>query len=49
MVQPGVDMGNAQVFGYDKAKAAALSEALAGFPGSSTKRIRPIFSRSRAL
>ena len=33
VVQPGVDMGNTQVFGYDKAKAAPLSEALDGLPG----------------
>jgi D-tagatose-1,6-bisphosphate aldolase subunit GatZ/KbaZ len=33
VVQPGVDMGNTQVFGYDKAKAAPLSEALDGIPG----------------
>jgi len=33
VVQPGVDMGNAQVFGYDKDKAAALSAALHGIPG----------------
>jgi len=33
VVQPGVDMGNTQVFGYDKDKAAALSDALAGIPG----------------
>jgi D-tagatose-1,6-bisphosphate aldolase subunit GatZ/KbaZ len=33
VVQPGVDMGNAQVFGYDKDKAAALSAALRGIPG----------------
>jgi len=33
VVQPGVDMGNTQVFGYDKNKATALSDALAGIPG----------------
>ena len=33
VVQPGVDMGNTQVFGYDKTKAAPLSEALDGIPG----------------
>ena len=33
VVQPGVDMGNAQVFQYDKAKAARLSGALADIPG----------------
>ena len=33
VVQPGVDMGNTQVFGYDKAKAAALSAAVADIPG----------------
>ena len=33
VVQPGVDMGNTQVFGYDKNKAAALSDALGGIPG----------------
>ena len=33
VVQPGVDMGNGQVFGYDRAKAAALSAALSGIPG----------------
>ena len=33
VVQPGVDMGNTQVFGYDKAKAAALSAAIDDIPG----------------
>jgi D-tagatose-1,6-bisphosphate aldolase subunit GatZ/KbaZ len=33
VVQPGVDMGNTQVFGYDKAKAAPLSAAVAHIPG----------------
>ncbi len=33
VVQPGVDMGNNQVFAYDKAKAAALSAAVADIPG----------------
>ena len=33
VVQPGVDMGNTQVFGYDKAKAAALSAAVLDIPG----------------
>ena len=33
VVQPGVDMGNAQVFGYQPAKAAALSAAINGLPG----------------
>jgi len=33
VVQPGVDMGNTQVFAYDKAKAAALSAAVLGIPG----------------
>jgi len=33
VVQPGVDMGNTQVFGYDKAKAAALSDAVLDIPG----------------
>jgi len=33
VVQPGVDMGNAQVFGYDRAKAAALSAAVQQIPG----------------
>ena len=33
VVQPGVDMGNAQVFGYDRDKAAALSAALRDIPG----------------
>ncbi len=33
VVQPGVDMGNSQVFVYDKAKAAALSAAVADIPG----------------
>jgi D-tagatose-bisphosphate aldolase class II non-catalytic subunit len=32
VVQPGVDMGNVQVFGFDKAKAAALSPALLAIP-----------------
>ena len=33
VVQPGVDMGNAQVFGYDKTKAAALTRRVAEIPG----------------
>jgi D-tagatose-bisphosphate aldolase class II non-catalytic subunit len=33
VVQPGVDMGNSQVFDYEAAKAAALSAAIHGFPG----------------
>src|SRR5579863_5461410 len=33
VVQPGADMGNDQVFGYDKAKAAALSNAIGDIPG----------------
>jgi D-tagatose-1,6-bisphosphate aldolase subunit GatZ/KbaZ len=33
VVQPGVDMGNSQVFGYEPAKAAALSAAIHGLPG----------------
>ena len=33
VVQPGVDMGNTQVFGYDKLKAAALSAAVLDIPG----------------
>jgi D-tagatose-bisphosphate aldolase class II non-catalytic subunit len=33
VVQPGVDMGNTQVFGYDKDKATALSDALGDIPG----------------
>ena len=33
VVQPGVDMGNTQVFGYDKTKAAALSAAVLDIPG----------------
>lgn len=32
VVQPGVDMGNHQVFGYDKARAAALSAAVTDLP-----------------
>jgi D-tagatose-1,6-bisphosphate aldolase subunit GatZ/KbaZ len=32
VVQPGVDMGNAQVFAYDRAKAARLSAALGETP-----------------
>ena len=32
VVQPGVDMGNSQVFAYDKAKAAALSAAVLRIP-----------------
>jgi D-tagatose-bisphosphate aldolase class II non-catalytic subunit len=32
VVQPGVDMGNTQVFGYDKVKAAALSAAVLDIP-----------------
>ena len=33
VVQPGVDMGNNQVFGYDAARAARLSAALTEIPG----------------
>ena len=33
VVQPGVDMGNDQVFGFVREKAAALSAALADIPG----------------
>ncbi len=33
VVQPGVDMGNTQVFAYDPAKAAALSAAVLNIPG----------------
>jgi D-tagatose-1,6-bisphosphate aldolase subunit GatZ/KbaZ len=33
VVQPGVDMGNTQVFAFDKAKAAALSAAVRDIPG----------------
>jgi D-tagatose-bisphosphate aldolase class II non-catalytic subunit len=33
VVQPGVDMGNTQVFGFDKAKAAALSAVALDIPG----------------
>jgi len=33
VVQPGVDMGNDQLFAYDKAKAAALSASVASLPG----------------
>jgi D-tagatose-bisphosphate aldolase class II non-catalytic subunit len=33
VVQPGVDMGNSQVFRYDKTKAARLSAAAALIPG----------------
>jgi D-tagatose-1,6-bisphosphate aldolase subunit GatZ/KbaZ len=33
VVQPGVDMGNVQVFGFDAAKAAALSAAVIDIPG----------------
>ena len=33
VVQPGVDMGNTQIFGYDKTKAAALSLAVSDIPG----------------
>ncbi len=33
VVQPGVDMGNVQVFGFDKFKAASLSAALLAIPG----------------
>ena len=33
VVQPGVDMGNTQVFAYDPAKAAGLSAALLAIPG----------------
>jgi D-tagatose-bisphosphate aldolase class II non-catalytic subunit len=33
VVQPGVDMGNTQVFAYDPAKAAALSAAVLEIPG----------------
>lgn len=33
VVQPGVDMGNSQVFGYDRVQAAALSAAVQDIPG----------------
>jgi D-tagatose-bisphosphate aldolase class II non-catalytic subunit len=33
VVQPGVDFGNAQVFPFDKTKAAALSKAVTGMSG----------------
>ncbi len=33
VVQPGVDMGNTQVFAYDREKAAALSAAVLDVPG----------------
>ena len=33
VVQPGVDMGNAQVFDYEPAKAATLSAAVNELPG----------------
>lgn len=33
VVQPGVDMGNSQVFGYDRVPAAALSAAVQDIPG----------------
>ncbi len=33
VVQPGVDMGNTQVFAYDAAKTAALSAAVLDVPG----------------
>ncbi len=33
VVQPGVDMGNAQVFAFDRGKAAALSAAVCDLPG----------------
>ena len=33
VVQPGVDMGNTQVFAYDRAKAAGLSAAALDVPG----------------
>ena len=33
VVQPGVDMGNTQVFAYDPARAAGLSEAVLEIPG----------------
>ena len=50
VVQPGVDMGNTQVFGYDKAKAAALSEALDGHSRDHLRSALDRFSeRSRAL
>ena len=33
VVQPGVDFGNAQIFPFDKAKAAELSEIVVDIPG----------------
>ena len=33
VVQPGVDMGNSQVFAFDKAKASKLSAAVLDIPG----------------
>ena len=49
VVQPGVDMGNVQVFGFDKEKAAPLSAALADFPHIVYEAHSTDFQTERAL
>jgi D-tagatose-1,6-bisphosphate aldolase subunit GatZ/KbaZ len=49
VVQPGVDMGNAQVFGYDRAKASALSAAVRDIPGVVYEAHSTDFQTERAL
>ena len=49
VVQPGVDMGNEQVFGFDKAKAAHLSAAIGRIPGAVFEAHSTDFQTERAL
>ena len=49
VVQPGVDMGNVQVFGFDKEKAAPLSAALRDFPHIVYEAHSTDFQTERAL
>ncbi|MDE3175402.1 MAG: class II D-tagatose-bisphosphate aldolase, non-catalytic subunit [Pseudomonadota bacterium] len=49
VVQPGVDMGNNQVFGYDAAKAARLSAAVTQIPGVVYEAHSTDYQTERAL
>ena len=49
VVQPGVDMGNVQVFGFDREKAAPLSAALRDFPHIVYEAHSTDFQTERAL
>ena len=49
VVQPGVDMGNEQVFGFDKAKAAHLSAAIGRIPGAVFEAHSTDYQSERAL